>query len=206
MTEQIAEPTLEEILSPIIGNQRKFLLFRIADIDAAQARVLCNVKTSEYNHWFDNTDENQDFIRINRQRVALTKHYKKEAIKLLRKSNQIAAILMEEKMIDVMTKELSSRCYDLIKTPIAKDVYSKLVTDLDVSAPPVNPWQARLQAIIVNNNNQIPDQHITPEVINGQHIQANLGQTAECTEGELLSEGEQECPESEEEICSSEIA
>lgn len=206
MTEQLAEPTLEEILSPIIGNQRKFLLFRIADIDAAQARVLCNVKTSEYNHWFDNTDENQDFIRINRQRVSLTKRYKKEAIKLLRKSNQIAAILLEAKMIEVMTRELDRQDYDLVKTPIAKDVYSKLVTDLDVSAPPVNPWQARLQAIIVNNNSQVPDQHITSEVINGQHIQANLGQTAECAEGELLSEGEQGRSESEEEICPPEAA
>ena len=139
--------SLRDELKPIIGNKRRFLLFRITDIDTDTSRKLCHVKKSTYEHWL----RDGKFVEIYRRRDELASEYKKEAMSLLRRDTQLAAVLLEEEIIKKMALEIETGSYNLIKTNLAKEVYSKLINDLDVEINPQTlTWEQKLQQIFIN--------------------------------------------------------
>jgi hypothetical protein len=136
--------SLRDEIKTLNGNKRKFFLMRIADLDTKTAREVVGVTTVTYNSWL----RNQDFVDLYRRRDEFTAEYKQEAIQLLRRDNQLAAVLLEGKIIGKIKEELDTGDYNLIRTHLAKEVYSKLITDLDVT-PQVQliSWQQRVSAM-----------------------------------------------------------
>ena len=104
--------TLSEKIKPLSRNPRTFLLWRIAGLDVKFARELAGVAQGTYNVW----TQNEEFSALYRQLPDLTYQYKQEATKLLRRENQLDAVLIEGKILRTMKEELDTKEYNLIKT------------------------------------------------------------------------------------------
>jgi hypothetical protein len=184
---------LKKIIAPIIGNRRRFFLLRVADIGVDEALSICKVKKSTYASWM----QDEVFKEINSHRTELSITHKNEAIQLLRRENQLAAALLEGEIIDKIRKEVETDTYILSKTQIAREVYVRVMGDLDPVPPEIKnlTWDQRIQSVF----NQLPQQPrlTTPEpvreVIDAEATvcQADSGQTLQHTEGGTIQEGEQ---------------
>ena len=179
--------SLKEEISTLIGNRRRFLLFRIADVDTDTARKLCGIKKGTYNTWL----KDKHFVGMYRRRNEWSAEYKKEAISLLRRDNQLAAVLLEEKIITRMQEEIETGEYNLIRTHLAREVYSKLINDLDV-IPQVSTisWEQRVQALFLGNRQ---------EAVDGQY-ETISSKEEEHPQGYLPSSGEPKLPKGQEEV------
>ena len=123
--------TLQEELYEITATiERRFLLYRIAGLSVKDSLGFCKVGMGSYNAW----TEKPAFLAVNRRRNELERDHRAEAIKLLRRENQIGAVVVEERIINTLLEELDNKEYVLIKTPIAKTVYDKLMADIDAMA------------------------------------------------------------------------
>jgi hypothetical protein len=136
--------SLKDELKGLSGNRRRFLLLRIADMDTKTALKLCGVVRGTYNTWL----QNREFVEIYRRRTEFASEHKQEAIQLLRRENQLEAVLLEGKIVAKMKEELQSGSYNLIRSRLACDVYSKLISDLDYQPEVLAlTWEQRLQQI-----------------------------------------------------------
>lgn len=163
---------LRDEIKAITGNKRKFLLLRIVDIDVQPARALCGITQGTYNGWF----QDSDFAALYRRRDEFSGECKQEAIQLLRRDNQLAAVLLESKLINKMKDEIDSGQYELIRTNLAKEVYSKLITDLDVvPVIQVKSWQQRISQLVIGDRHQITE----GGVIDAEVIEAAGGEQTE---------------------------
>lgn len=122
--------SLESVVSPLVGEQLRFILFRIVGMSVQQALGASKATQGKYNDWLR---RNPEFGLINGYVRDLSKTHRAEAIKLLRRSNQLTAILLEEEIMDRIIREVQSGEYDLIKTSIAKEVYNKLIAVMDAT-------------------------------------------------------------------------
>lgn len=171
--------SLKDEISGIIGNRKKFVLLRVADVDAITARKLCGIGLGTYNSWF----RDERFTTIYRKVRDLTSEYRQEAIQLLRRDNQLQAVLLEGRIIDKLVEELDSGDYQLMKTNLAREVYGKLIVALDVvPQTQIISWEQRLQQIIT-----VPSPEQLEQPIEGEFRDANL---------EANSQSETESPES----------
>lgn len=145
----------------VSGNRRRYLLLRIADIDAGAAMKLVGITRGSYNTWL----ANQEFIELHRQIGEFNKEYKQEAIQLLRRDNQLEAVLLEAKIVSKMKEEIEAGEYDLIRTNLAREVYSSLMSQLDAAPKiPGFTWNQRIDRLVMNPTPQITK----GEVINGE--------------------------------------
>jgi len=177
--------SLKDIVGPLGGKRRRFILLRVADVDTETSRKLCHIPLGTYNNWL----RDSTFVDIYRQRDTLAIEYKRDAINLLRRDNQLEAILLEEKIIQKMKEEIDTGEYSLVKTNLAREVYSKLISDLDV-VPQVQAvsWQQRITNLFTGDAQVIED---TREDTDEGNIQADPSQTEECETRYLLPSGEQ---------------
>ncbi len=144
--------SLREKIKGLSGNKRRFLLLRTADIDTKAALKLIGVVRGTYNSWL----QGEEFVTLYREVRKLTDEYKQEAIQLLRRDNQLEAVLLEGKIIAEMKQELKDRKYDLIRTNLAKEVYTRLLSDLDKTpTTPLISWEQRIANIFTNPPEQI---------------------------------------------------
>jgi len=179
--------SLKEEVKGVARNRRRFLLLRIADVDTDTAMKLCGIRKGVYNNWLrkvHNTDNK--FLELYGRRDELAHEFKQEAIQLLRRDNQLAAVLLEERILGRMKEEIESGEYSLLRTQLAREVYAKLIGDLDYQ-PQVQPvtWQQRV--------NQLFIQQPTPqEVIDGTITEGKSGFLTEHQESLTLQEGKQE--------------
>jgi len=109
------------------SRQRKFLLYRIAGLSVENSLSHIGLKLGSYNQWLNKPV----FLALNKRRTELEKNHRAESFKLLRRENQLGAVVIEEKIISTLMAELDSGEYNLIKTSIAKTVYDKLMQDID---------------------------------------------------------------------------
>lgn len=174
--------TLREELKPLTGNKRKFQLLRIVDMGVNTALTLCGVKRGTYNTWC----QSETFVTLYRRREEFSGSYKQEAIQLLRRDNQLAAVLLESKILAKMKDEIASGELALVKTNLAREVYSKLITDLDVQ-PQIKSltWDQRVQQLVLPDRPQIEG-----EVVNGE-FETTGSETSQHQESNPTSEGEQ---------------
>lgn len=144
--------SLKEELAPLIGNRKKFILLRICDVDAETARKLTGTRKTTYNSWL----RDDKFVSIYRRRDEFAAEYKPEAIKMLRRDNQLAAVMLEEKIIQRMKEEVDSGEYRLLRTNIAREVYARLLASLD-EVPQVQSltWAQRIEQIFTDQPQQI---------------------------------------------------
>lgn len=159
--------TLRQEIKPLSGNRRRFLLLRITDMDTSPALKLVGVKLSTYHSWL----QNREFKTLYRRRKEFATDYKQEAIQLLRRDNQLEAVLLEGKVIAQMKIELESGEYSLIRSHLAREVYSKLMADLDIQPTVQLTWEQRLEHIIK------PDELEEGQAMEGEFVE--LEETSE---------------------------
>ena len=181
--------SLKDEIRTLSGNKRKFFLLRIADLDTATARKLTGVTTNTYNSWM----QQRAFVELYRRRDEFNMSYKQEAIQILRRDNQLEAVLLEGKIIAKMKEELESGEYNLLRTNLSREVYSKLISDLDiVPKEPLISWEQRINNMQVTINS--PEQ--IGETVDGQFKEISKSEKPE--EGKLITEGEPTTDEPEE--------
>lgn len=178
---------LKDEISSLVGRKRRFYLFRIADMDTETARKLSGITLGTYNRWL----RDESFVALYRRRDELSSLYKREAIHLLRRDNQLAAVLLEEQILTKMKEELESGDYNLLRTNLAREVYSKLISDLDVN-PQIQSltWEQRIGQLVRIENKEYPN----APIIETTSIQQN-----QLTEGIIISQDEQTPSQVEEE-------
>jgi hypothetical protein len=166
--------SLKEELRGLSPNKRKYMLLRIAGMDTQPAIKLTGITRGTYNSWM----QQATFVTIHRRRDELTQDYRHEAIQALRRDNQLSAVLLEGQILAKMKEELETGEYRLIKSHLAREVYSKLMSDLDaIASTQVVSWEQRIQQIFMEGNNG-KDENSTPEG----------SQQEEPIEGELVEE------------------
>jgi len=151
--------SLKEELKGFIGRKRRFLLLRISDVDIGTAMKLCKVPKPTYKAWL----KEETFVTVYHRRDEFATEYKQEAIQLLRRHTQLQAALLEEKIIAKLQEEIESGDYVLTKTLLARDVYTRLMGDLDRQpiATTTLTWEQRFQQLNIegqqreDSNNQI---------------------------------------------------
>jgi hypothetical protein len=175
--------TLLDIIKPITGHRRTFLLMRISGLDVDLSRQLSKVTKGTYNSWF----KNDTFVGVHQKLPELAQNYRQEAIQLLRRDNQLEAVLLESKIVQKMKEEIESGEYVIIKTHLAREVYSKLMADLD-AVPAVSvkslSWSQRIQQIYTK-----PPDQIEGGTVDGEFEEVSE-QSAEHSESQLLQEGQ----------------
>jgi hypothetical protein len=165
---------LDAILQPLKGAKRKYILYRIVGISPEASRDLCNIKKSSMTTWLHDAA----FVQVNNQVIQLSQTHKQEAIKLLRRETQVAAIMLESSIIDKMRGEIESGDYNLIKTRIAHEVYSKLINELDISPIPKSlTWEQKIAAFFVDGGKN-------------EHVEADYIEETEPPESQLITQGQ----------------
>jgi len=133
--------SLYDDIKSLTGIRRKYILLRIAHVDPEAARKLVGIKKGTFNNW----SKEEVFVNIHRQIDDFGQEYKQEAIKLLRRDNQLEAVLLEADIISRIKAEIESGNYDLLRTNLAKVVYDKLISDLDFQPKALSlTWQERI--------------------------------------------------------------
>lgn len=175
--------TLADIIKPITGNKRTFLLMRIAGLDADLSMKLTGVTRGTYNSWF----KNEEFAAVHTKLPELIQEHRLAAIQLLRKDNQLEAILLEGKIIQKIKEEIESGHYDFVRTNLAREAYSKLLSDFE-KAPGVQvlSWQQRVSQFFPKSPEQIEE----GEVIDVEFEEIGIEQTKH-SQSKPTSEGEQ---------------
>lgn len=106
---------------------------------------MCRATKTNYGNWFNN-----GFKELNQRIDEFRKEYRAEAIKLLRENTQLEAALLEESIIIKLKEELEYGEYSLMKTHLGREVYTRLLTDLEAQMPApqtVFNWNQRINAI-----------------------------------------------------------
>lgn len=168
--------SLEEQIKTIDGRKRQFFLLRVVGMGAEAARQLCGITQGTYNSWL----HNEAFAELYGRRAEFAAECKQEALRLMRRTNQLQAILLEEKILTKMKAEIDSGVYELLKTNLAREVYSKLISDLDYQPKIANvTWAQRIQQLLVGDE---PQQLGGGEVVNAEVID---NPQLEVTEGKV---------------------
>lgn len=128
------------------------MLMRIAGLDARTSKRLCNVATGTYNAWF----KDDTFNDLHHQLSELSYEHRQEAIQLLRRGNQLEAVLLEGKVIQKMKEEIESGEYALLRTNLAKSVYDRLLTDLDTTPQQQSSmtWEQKIAVLVGHDQPQ----------------------------------------------------
>ncbi len=136
---------LVETIKDLSEHQKQYIVRRVAGLDTSSTRDLIGIAKGTYNTWF----HNEAFAVVHRQLQELSSKYKLEAIQLLRRDNQLEAVILEGKMINKMKEEMDSGEYVFVRTNLAREVYSKLISDLDKAPAGIQvlSWQQRVHQI-----------------------------------------------------------
>lgn len=117
---------------------------RIAGLDLQLAKKVTNIKDGTYNGWTMQPVFQEVYKRVDE----FNSEYKNEAIALLRRDNQLAAVMLEGKILSKLSEEMDTGKYVLAKTSLAREVYSKLIADIDYQPKAVSmSWEQRLMTI-----------------------------------------------------------
>lgn len=190
----VVETNLITIIKPLSENQRQYIIRRVSGLGATSTRELIGIAKGTYNTWF----HNEVFASIHSQLPELSFKHRQEAVQLLRRDNQLEAVLLEGKMIAKMKEEIDSGEYlfkgSFVRTNLAREVYSKLISDLDKAPAGIQvlSWQQRIHQIFPQQSGQ------GGEVIDGE-FEAISGIEAEHSQGELAQASEAATDASQEE-------
>jgi len=156
---------LQEKLKVLTGNKRNFILLRVAGLDVDFCKRLVSVTRGTYNSWF----KNEDFAGLYHELPTLMQEYRFEAVQLLRRQNQLDAVLLEGKIITKIKEEIDNGQLVLTRTHLAREVYSKLMTDLDI-IPEVKvfTWTDRINQLPFNQPKELPEGETGGETIDGE--------------------------------------
>ena len=164
-------PTLREEIKVLSGNKRRFFLLRVTGMAPEQARQIVGITRGTQNTWL----QNETFVELHRKLDEFTRDHRVEAIQLLRRDNQLEAVLLEGKIVQKMKEEIDSGDYNLIRSNLAREVYARLIGDLDEQAQtPALTWEQRIQNIFMPQGNpmQVRESNI-PRITESEIIDAD---------------------------------
>lgn len=140
MPAQSIKETLSSILEGLTGKRRQYLIFLIAGLSQGYAIELTKVNKSSPSFW---RKEDERYALVESKAELLVNEYQEQAIKLIRRDNQVGAALLERIMIEKIREEVDSGDYVLLRTHLAREVYGKLIQNLDQmdSLPQHITWQ-----------------------------------------------------------------
>lgn len=147
--------TLHEVLRPFRGKARQFLILRISGIKKKTALEMARGGISDYNRWLIRPD----FVEVHRQIQDLFVEHRDEALRMLRKENQLNAALMEGELIVQMRGEIESGDYHLLRTGLARELYARLMSEMDKTPDTqIVTWEQRIQnnQLFMNPAEQLP--------------------------------------------------
>lgn len=177
------------------------MLLRIADISTEQARQIVGITKGTLNTWC----QNAEFVSIQRRRDELNAECKQQAIQILRRDNQLEAVFLEGKIIAKLKEEIESGDYNLMRTHLAREVYSKLIADLDATpAVKVLSWQERITQITNIPPGEVLGQIQEGATVDGQ-FQEVIQPTVQLQEGQVQANTESPDNETEEETQDQEV-
>ena len=176
--------SLSEELKVVSGRKRRFILLRIIDVGTEAARQLCGITQGTYNSWLHDAA----FTALYRRRAELAVDFRVEALRMMRRDNQLQAVLLEEKIINKMKDEIESGNYDLIRSNLAREVYSKLIADLDYQPQSLSlSWEQKIQQLTGQPTLQIEG----GAVPDGEFVETTGESQAEHTESQPPPESKQ---------------
>ena len=180
---------LVETIKDLSEHQKQYIVRRVAGLDTSSTRDLIGIARGTYNTWF----HNEAFAEVHRQLQELSSKYKLEAIQILRRDNQLEAVILEGKIIAKMKEEVDAGEYNFVRTNLAREVYSKLIADLDKAPAGIQvlSWQQRVNQIF-------PGREQGGEIINGEFEEVDSIE-AEHQASQLAQASEQTYNESQEE-------
>jgi hypothetical protein len=167
-----APSSLKDVLKGITGTPRRYLVLRISGVDKDKALEMVQSDKWGLASW----KRSPLFLEIHQNVEHWKAEFKADAIKMVRRSTQLMAALFEREIIDRLFEELISGEYLLMKTQLAKEVYSKLINDLD-TAPAVqhNTWEQIIGRLNVGGEGNV---NTTPETSTNAEHQKSLDKVA----------------------------
>ena len=140
MPAQPIKETLSSILEGLTGKRRQYLIFLIAGLSQGYAIELTKVNKSSPSFW---RKEDAKYALVESKAELLVNDYQEQAIKLIRRDSQVGAALLERIMIEKIREEVDSGEFVLLRTHLAREVYGKLIQNLDQldSLPQHITWQ-----------------------------------------------------------------
>ena len=162
--------SLKEEVDSLPGAKRKYILYRVSGFDKHAAIQLTKIKEGTYNSWLNVTE----FVAVHQRLPELSKEYRYEAIRLLRRDNQQAAVILEEKIMEKMIIEIETGKHSLIRSRLGQDVYNKLMSDVDAAPQSVSlTWEQRLAQL--NFGTAAPD-NLLPD---GQTVEGEIVESSQ---------------------------
>lgn len=180
--------TLNDEIKPINGNMRTFLLMRIAGLNTDLSMKLVGVTRGTYNSWF----KNGEFQAVYKKLSNLIQDHRQEAVLMLRRDNQLEAVLLEGKILAKMKEEIKTGELSICKTNLGREVYSKLISDLDVAPANIKSltWEQRVFQL-----NSLAPQMIPKETTIDGEFEEVSEQSSEHPKSLIASKGEQRSDE-----------
>ena len=177
---------LVETIKDLSEHQKQYIVRRVAGLDTSPTRDLIGIARGTYNTWF----HNEAFVAVHRQLQDLASKYKLEAIQILRRENQLEAVILEGKMIARMKEEIDTGEYAFVRTNLAREVYSKLISDLDKAPAGIKvfSWQQRVHQLLPEREQGgevIDAEFEAVDSIEAEHSQGELAQASEAAFDEI---------------------
>jgi len=165
--------SLKEELVGFNPKQRKFLLFLIAGIKKKIALTLAKVPTNTYKWWMS---DNKDFHALVDKADELHDEFFDEAFQLLRHDNRVMALFLEQEMLQTIRGEVKSGEFNLVKTPLAKEVYSKAMEEGKTVKTVEGGWLQFIQGNVANvlpEKNKVEQIETQKELTEGENATKN---------------------------------
>jgi hypothetical protein len=113
---------LKDETAALNPKQKKFIQYLVAGTKKDVALKLANIPTATLKWWLH---DNKNFHALVERVEELKDAYFEEAFQLLRQGNKVMALFLEQELLVKIKEEIESGEYNLVKTPLAKEVYDK---------------------------------------------------------------------------------
>ncbi|MFC2035840.1 hypothetical protein ACFLUJ_06950 [Chloroflexota bacterium] len=139
--------TLIEALRKLrTSKQREFIILCVAGMDAMDARKYLSIPS--YYRWL----RDPAFKEVLDNLPELSHNSAEDAITMLKMRNIAEAQALEEKILAVIKEELETKKYNLVKTHLGREVFTrardgKLLKDVAKSVTKKQTWEDRLKEL-----------------------------------------------------------
>jgi len=137
----------EELVLITNIKQKQFIQYLVAGVKKDVAMKLCRIPAPTLKYWLH---DNEQFHQLVNRVEELKDAYFEEAFQLLRHKNKVMALFLEEELLKKIKEEVESGEYNLVKTPLAKEVYNKALEEGKGIAMPSVGWMQFVQGNVAN--------------------------------------------------------
>jgi len=138
---------LKEELSVFTSKQRKYLLYLVAGVKREKAYVFADVLKNTVKSWLQTNQKFHDLVdRMEELRV----EFFEEALHMLRHENRLLGLFLEQELITQLRREIQDGELVLAKTPLAKEVYNKVMEGDKGGGAVAGGWLKFVQQQVVN--------------------------------------------------------